>query len=127
MKGCRVSGASRWNLRGNQRDIVVAQIEVIAGAADPLGPVPPLKTPFVWMPFAGYPDPWAAHIVAGLLENEGVPTYIESSGIFEVSISLAVVWVPQPLAHRARWILAQTPPTESELVFLATGELSSTP
>jgi hypothetical protein len=103
----------------------VAEIEVTAGIAYPLGPVPPLTPPFEWTQFAHYPNPWAACIVAGLLENEGVVTYIESTGIFGEVNGFSILRVPQPLAHRARWIPALAPPTESELVFLATGELNS--
>ena len=34
-----------------------------------------------------------------------------------------VVYVLKDLAHRARWIVAQLPPTDAELEFLATGRL----
>jgi hypothetical protein len=34
-----------------------------------------------------------------------------------------VVYVLSKLAHRARWIVAQMPPTDAELEFLATGKL----
>jgi hypothetical protein len=33
------------------------------------------------------------------------------------------VYVLKKLAHRARWIVAQMPPTDAELEFLATGKL----
>jgi hypothetical protein len=33
------------------------------------------------------------------------------------------VFVASCLAHRARWVVAQLPPSEEELIFLATGEL----
>jgi hypothetical protein len=103
----------------------MAEMDITAGVVDVLDPLPSLIPPFQWTRFAHYPDPWAAHIVAGLLENEGVATYIESSGIFGDGNSFATLWIPQPLAHRARWILALAPPTETELVYLATGELNS--
>jgi hypothetical protein len=57
------------------------------------------------------------------LENEGVPVVIETNSALPGAMSDTTVWVPQPLAHRARWILALQPPTEAELRFLATGEL----
>jgi hypothetical protein len=103
----------------------VAEIDGTASLVDPLGPAPPLTPPFAWTQFAHYPNPWAAYIVAGLLENEGVATYMESSGIFGEGNGFSTLWVPQTLAHRARWILALAPPTESELTFLATGELNA--
>jgi len=34
-----------------------------------------------------------------------------------------VVFVLKKLAHRARWIVAQLPPSDAELDFLATGKL----
>jgi hypothetical protein len=79
-----------------------------------------------WERFARYPDYVAAHIVAGLLENEGVPAVVESIGVFPDVTSFSTIWVPKELAHRARWILAWPPPTEAELTFLATGELPVT-
>jgi len=69
-----------------------------------------------------YPNYLAAMIVAGLLESEGVPTIVESIGPFPGTSSSAI-WVPKELVHRARWILSWPPPTDSELTFLATGEL----
>lgn len=74
--------------------------------------------------FARYPNYLATHIVAGLLENEGVPTLVEFFAPFPVTDSSAI-WVPKELLHRARWILAWPPPTEAELLFLATGEFLS--
>jgi len=102
----------------------MAQLEVFAAAAEPPWPSPlhfPIRE---WRRFACYPNYLAAHIVAGLLENEGVPTVVESFGAFPGTDSSAV-WVPKELLHRARWILALSPPTEAELLFLATGELQS--
>jgi hypothetical protein len=102
----------------------MAEMDVTMGAADAPGPVPPLTPPFEWTRFANFADPWAARIVAGLLENEGVPTYVESHGMLGASDGYSVVWVPHLLVHRARWILSLAPPTESELLYLATGELT---
>jgi hypothetical protein len=100
----------------------IAQMEVSADAADPLWPMLP-DTPFgEWHRFARYSNFLAACIVAGLLENEGVPTIVESNGSFP-DTETSAIWVPKVLMHRARWILAFPPPTEAELTFLATGEL----
>lgn len=95
--------------------------DVTDAAVEPPEPFVPVTTLLEWECFADFPNLWAAYIVAGLLENEGVPTYIDSNSVF----SYATVFVPKPLAHRARWILALQPPTEAELIFLATGELPS--
>ena len=103
----------------------MAQTDVTATVAELPEPFAPLTRPFEWVRFASYPNHLAAHIVAGLFENEGVPTMIESNSVFPDAITCATVWVPKPLAHRARWILALQPPTEAELIFLATGELPS--
>lgn len=101
----------------------MTQIEITSTVTKPPGPFTPLGAPFDWMRFANYPNYWAAHIVAELLENEGVPAIIESNSVFPGAIGYATVWIPQQLAHRARWILALQPPTEAELIFMATGEL----
>ena len=92
------------------------------------GPEPPWSPPpdinrVDWEPFAVYPNHLAAHIVAGLLENEGLPTVITAWTAFPGAAS-ATLWVPKHLMHRARWIAALSPPGDAELLFLATGELS---
>ena len=85
--------------------------------------VPSSTSPVQWERFARYPNYVAAQIVAGLLENEGVPTLVESIGVFPDATSFSTIWVPKEFAHRARWVLAWPPPTDAELTFLATGEL----
>jgi len=103
----------------------MAQTEVTAAVTESPEPTAPLRTPFEWVRFACYANEWDAHIVTGLLENEGVLTTIETNGMFPGTMGYTTVWVPQSLAHRARWILALLPPTEAELIFMATGELAS--
>jgi hypothetical protein len=103
----------------------MAQAEVTDAATEPPESFAPPKTTVQWIAFAHYPNEWDAHIVAGLLENEGVPAAIETNGVFPGAMGDSTVWVPQPLAHRVRWILALLPPTEAELTFLAVGELPS--
>jgi hypothetical protein len=100
----------------------MTQVEVSAAAAEPPWPNQPRTDFRDWRQFARYPNYLAAHIVAGLLENEGVPTVVESFGVFPGADSSAI-WVPKELMHRARWILALSPPSDAELLFLATGEL----
>ena len=102
----------------------MARTEITNAVAEFPEPFTPLTFPFEWEQFARFPNYFAAQIIAGLFENEGVPTIIECCSIFPGVIGYASIWVPRPLAHRARWILALPPPTESELIFLATGELA---
>src|SRR4051812_33286161 len=84
----------------------VAHWEVSTAPADPPPRAPrPHGSRGDWQRFEHYPNYLAACIVAGLLENEGVPAVIESSGIFPDTESSAI-WVPGELMHRARWILA---------------------
>jgi hypothetical protein len=94
--------------------------------------VPELEPPWItppdvdrvdWAAFAVYPHHLAAHIVSGLLENEGLPTIVTAWTAFP-DVASATVWVPKHLMHRARWIEALAPPGDAELLFLATGELS---
>lgn len=103
----------------------MAQTEVTDVVTEPPESFAPPETPVWWIRFAHFPNEWDAHIVAGLLENEGVPATIETTGVFPGTMGDTTVWVPQPLAHRARWIMALLPPTEAELRFLAVGELPS--
>ena len=100
----------------------MAQLEVSAAAAEPPWPGQPQLDFRDWRRFARYPNYLAAHIVAGLLENEGVPALVESLGVFP-GVDSSAIWVPKELLHRARWILALSPPSDAELLFLATGEL----
>src|SRR5688572_11516793 len=90
---------------------------------------PPWFTPDIgeveWETFARYPNYLAAQIVAGLLENEGLFVIVETWTAFPL-VGSAAVWVPKTLMHRARWIVAQPAPSDAELLFLATGELSAT-
>jgi hypothetical protein len=76
-----------------------------------------------WAVLGVYPNELAARIVAGLLENEGVLTHVAPDGpLFTCWESAAVLVLAEQL-HTARWILALPVPSESELNFLATGEL----
>src|SRR5262245_17791686 len=76
----RGSNAHSLDHRGSAS--AVAQLEVSAAAAEPPWPSWPRIDFREWRRFARYPNYLAAHIVAGLLENEGVPTVVESYGVF---------------------------------------------
>src|SRR5205823_2487669 len=78
----------------------------------------PRINPIEWEGFARYPNYLLAQILAGLLENEGLPAIVASLTAFPGVLS-ADVWVPKHLIHRARWIVALAPPSDAELLFLA--------
>lgn len=73
--------------------------------------------------FRTFPDRGPADSMCSWLEFEGVPSYVEPRGLSSGMETKFVVFVLQKLAHRARWIVAQMPPTDAELEFLATGKL----
>lgn len=73
--------------------------------------------------FRAFPDRGSAESFRSWLEFEGVPSYVESRALSSAVETMFVVFVLKKLAHRARWITAQLPPTDAELDFLATGKL----
>jgi len=73
--------------------------------------------------FRVFPDRGPADSMCSWLEFEGVPSYVESRGLSASMETQFVVFVLKKLAHRARWITAQLPPSDAELEFLATGKL----
>jgi hypothetical protein len=73
--------------------------------------------------FREFPDRGPAEALCSHLEFEGVPSYIESRALSSGLEATFVVFVLKKLAHRARWIVAQLPPSDAELDFLATGKL----
>ena len=76
-----------------------------------------------WEPFRAFLDRGVAEALAARLESEGVPTKVEAQRLEAAVEAQFVVSVTKNLAHRARWILAQLPPEEAEVYFMATGEL----
>ena len=76
-------------------------------------------SPVEWVYFKSFTNRGAAEILCARLELEGVAARLEVHD-FEAQFH---VLVPAELAHRARWITSQTPPTDSELEYLATGNL----
>jgi hypothetical protein len=73
--------------------------------------------------FRTFPDRGPAESMCSWLEFEGVPSYVEARALSSGIESQFVVYVLKKLAHRARWIVAQLPPSDAELDFLATGKL----
>jgi hypothetical protein len=73
--------------------------------------------------FMGFADTLSAVAAAAYLEQNGVPSRVEAGSPNVDFSNGAFVLVPGHLAHRARWLWAQSDLTETELQFLATGEL----
>lgn len=82
-----------------------------------------MNTADEWEEFRTFPSLGAAEAISAHLESEGVPTFIESRKAESAVEALFVVFVVSSLAHRARWVTAQLPPSDEELNFLATGKL----
>jgi hypothetical protein len=61
--------------------------------------------------------------VAAILEAEGVQTCLVARRLASSVETDFVLSVPQGLAHRAKWLLAQSNFCDAELDFLATGHL----
>lgn len=76
-----------------------------------------------WEEFRVLASRGPADALCARLEMEGVPAKMEARAL-ESGIEMQYcVLVSASLAHRARWIVAQLPPTDEELDFLATGKL----
>jgi hypothetical protein len=74
-------------------------------------------------PLLEFPDRASAELVAAYLESEGVAAAIDCGSLLSGVQADFHLFVEASLAHRARWVLAQSDFTDSELNFLATGEL----
>ena len=77
-----------------------------------------------WQPFQTFSDRGSAEALAVVLDSEGVPARVESSKLVAGVETRHCVLVPESLVHRAKWVLADTDLTDSELEYLATGKLS---
>ena len=107
-------------------DQVMLSVGDLSGPTNPVGPEPPESPhagPIEWHCFLIFASPLEGHIVAGQLETEGVPTFVEVNTLCFDGTPGSILWVPLHLLHRARWILSWPPVSEAELDFLATGEL----
>lgn len=80
--------------------------------------------PAEWTEFRAYSTRGEADVLCRQLQLAGVPSTVESRALESAVEAQYWVMVATRLAHRARWIVAQLPPTEAELDFLATGKLS---
>jgi hypothetical protein len=72
---------------------------------------------------ATYSDTVSAEVSAQLLRSEGVDVRLVTDSALLGEARQCEVHVPAQLAHRARWLLAQSPVSDGELEYLATGML----
>jgi len=73
--------------------------------------------------FRTFPHRGAAESFSSWLQFEGVPSFVEPRTLGNAVEAEFVVYALKKLAHRARWITSQLPPTDAELDYLATGKL----
>ena len=83
----------------------------------------PLEDLALWEGFRTFENRGPAEALKSWLEFEGVPCRIEAQVLENGLESNFRLYVKVGLAHRARWIVGQLPPSEAELEFLATGKL----
>jgi hypothetical protein len=76
-----------------------------------------------WETVAFLTDVPVAEVLAQLLADEGVLSRVVSDPQLFGEGRNCEIQVPSDLAHRARWLLAQSQFTDAELNYLATGEL----
>jgi hypothetical protein len=77
-----------------------------------------------WVSVAVYSDRMSAEATLGRLAGDEIPAYISSDEHVPGLGTHFDVLVPSDLLHRARWILRESPLSERELTYLATGELN---
>ena len=80
-----------------------------------------------WEEFRRIPDLPSAQALVELLLAQAVPARVEAHGLIPGVKAFFVVVVPASFLHRARWVAPESQFQESELVYLATGELPSNP
>jgi hypothetical protein len=76
-----------------------------------------------WELFRSFADLGSAEVMCTWLLREEVPAKVETRSLENGIEAQYCVLVHRSLAHRARWVVAQLPPSEEELDFLATGKL----
>jgi hypothetical protein len=76
-----------------------------------------------WEVFRTFDDLGSAEVMCSWLLREEVPAKVETRSLEVGREGRYCVFVHRTLAHRARWVVAQLPPSDEELEFLATGKL----
>ncbi len=77
-----------------------------------------------WEYIESFPDEIAAEAFAGALRAEGVSAEVVTQSPVPGLVLDVKVRVPAAQAHRAQWVLKSLVPSESELIKLATGEVT---
>ena len=80
----------------------------------------------VWPGIRAFGDLGSALVVAGLLRTEDIETIVISRPLKGGVDFEHCVFVVAEKLRRAEWVLAQLPPSDAELDFLATGRLPGT-
>lgn len=80
-----------------------------------------------WELFRSFADPGSAKVTCEWLLREEVPAKVQARSLENALEAQYCVFVHRSLAHRARWVVAQLPPTDEELEYLATGKLPGAP
>ena len=76
-----------------------------------------------WELFRNFDDLGPAEVMCSWLLREEVPAKVVPRTLENALESSFGVFVARSLAHRARWVVAQLPPSDEELEYLATGKL----
>jgi len=76
-----------------------------------------------WEQFRNFDDLGSAEVLCTWLLRELVPARVVPRTLENGLESEYCVFVASSLAHRARWVVSQLPPTYEELEYLATGKL----
>jgi len=76
-----------------------------------------------WEGVAVFSDTISAEAAAQLLRSEGVETRVVADSAILGEARRCELQVPALLAHKARWLLRETPVSDAELDYLATGKL----
>jgi len=80
-----------------------------------------------WVLFRSCAEESAALALCGQLKSGNCPAKHEARAIANAIDAEYCVFVPRSLEHRARWVMAQLPVSDTELEFLATGKLPIPP
>jgi len=73
-----------------------------------------------WSLVETFADRGSADLLAARLEAESIPVLVRATGAGPMLVGAFEVLVPPELAHRARWVLANSQLSDAELDALAT-------
>ena len=79
--------------------------------------------PGEWELFQSFGDLGSAEVMCAWLLREDVPAVVEPRYLEDALELEYRVFVHRTMMHRARWVVAQLPPSDEELEYLATGKL----